>query len=138
DEMAGTGATGLAFGRLKDGVSIATASAEMSTLAEAMRTAFDHPIDWSRGAGVISLRDRLVGGVTTMLWLLFGAVGFLLVIAATNVANLLLVRTVERRQELALRASLGASSGRLVRLLILEALLIGLAGGPVGIPLPSL
>jgi predicted permease len=138
DEFTWAGATGLAFGRLRDGATIATASAEMTTLAATMRAEFEHPTDWSRGAGVMSLRQRLVGGVTTMLWLLFGAVAFLLVIAATNVANLLLVRTVERRQELALRASLGASSGRLVRLLILEALIVGLAGGAVGIALAYL
>jgi putative ABC transport system permease protein len=82
---------------------------------------------------VRSLHDAILGDVRRDLMVLLGAVGLLLLVACANLANLLLARSVERGRELAVRAAVGASAGRLVRLALVEAVLIGLAGGAVGL-----
>jgi predicted permease len=132
DAFTWAGATGLTYGRLRAGRTLADANAELRTVVAAMRDAFDYPSDWGNGRGVITLQESLVGNVSRMLWLLFGAVVFLLLIATSNVANLLLVRASERRGELALRTSLGAPMQRIARLLLGESLLLGTAGGLLG------
>jgi predicted permease len=127
-----TGATGFAIGRLRAGATIAQAEAELRTVVPGIARDFDHPPTWAANASISSLRDVVVGDVTRMLWLLFGAVVFLLLIASGNVANLLLVRAAGRRAEIALRRSLGAPLGRVARLLLAESLVLGVAGGLVG------
>jgi predicted permease len=127
-----TGGTGLMYGRLAGGATLPSAMAELRTVLPAIASEFGYDANWSRNATILSLREHLVGNVSRMLWLLFGAVAFLLLIATTNVANLLMVRSSERRAELALRASLGAPAGRIARLLLAESLVLGVAGGLLG------
>jgi predicted permease len=79
------------------------------------------------------LKSEIVGSTETVLWILLGSVGFLLLIACTNVANLLLVRADERRLELALRAALGAPRGRMIQSALVESLVLGLLGGAMGL-----
>ena len=119
------------IGRLKSGVSREQAQAEMQEIAA--RLAQSYP-DTNKevAASVTSLRDFWFGKLRRSFWLLFGACGFVLLIACANVANLLMTQATVRERELAVRAALGASNGRLIRQSISEALLlvsIGAAGG---------
>src|SRR6185312_7446403 len=125
------------FGRLKRGVSVVQATAEMNVIREAMRR--EHPQDYEEGfIAVVPLRDALTGPVRTPLLVLLGAVGFVLLIACANVANLLLARSVARQRELTLRTVLGASRVRIARQLLTESLMLGAAGAMLGLGLAAI
>lgn len=121
------------IGRLAPGVAREQAESELRRLAEAWREEQGLPADWALGAAVSSLRDNLVGDVRPVLLLLFAAVGFILLIAASNVASLCLARSLSRRREVVLRLALGAGPGRLARQLLTESTLVGLLGGALGL-----
>jgi putative ABC transport system permease protein len=119
-------------GRLKPGVTVAQATTEMDAIREQMRREF--PNDYEAGSiAVVPLRDALTGQVRAALLVLLGAVGFVLLIACANVANLLLARSVTRQRELTLRTVLGAARRRIVRQLLTESLLLSVTGAALGI-----
>lgn len=122
------------FGRLRPQSGLEQAQAEMSVLHEQYRTAHPGPLaDATATMTVMWLTDRLVAPVRPLLWILFGAVGFVLLIACANVASFLLARATVRSREFAVRAALGAGRGRLMRQLIAESLVLAVGGGIVGI-----
>jgi len=124
------------IGHLKSGVSQEQASAEMRSIAGRIEQQYaDTNSGWS--TKIVGLRDQLVGDIGPTLWTLLGAVVFVLLIACANVANLLLARAGSREKEIALRTALGANPGRLVRQLLTESVLLGLAGGLVGLALAA-
>lgn len=120
-------------GRRKSGVSPEAARVEMEGLAG--RLATTHAFNRDTTVLIFPLRQELTGRMQTSLWMLYGAVGVLLSIACFNVANLLLARAATRRRELAIRTSLGAGRGAIVRQLIVESVLLATAGGVLGIAL---
>ena len=122
----------LAIGRLKPGASLQKAQSELSAISKRLEQ--EYPADdagW--GATIIPLREELVGDVRPSLLVLLGAVGFVLLIACANVANLVLATTLSRRKELAIRTALGASRWNLIRQVLLETTLLALAGGVCGL-----
>lgn len=119
--------------RLQPGVTLASANAQLHVAAENLRRENPRPTDSKVGFSVVSLRDAMIGDVRPLLWILAGAVGFVLLIACTNVANLALVRASARRRELAVRAALGAGRGRLIRQLLTESVMLSILGGILGL-----
>jgi predicted permease len=126
----------LCIARLKPGVSLAQARAEMSALQTQLNQTYS---DADRGLGtdVSPLKEQIVGDTGETLLLMMGAVGLVLLIACANVANLLLARSSARTREFALRLALGASRAEIVRQLIAESVLLALAGGCVGLAIAS-
>jgi predicted permease len=120
-----------AIGRLKPGVSLAAAQADMAQITQNLAAAYPNA-DQSTGAVIVPLRDELVHEVRPYLWLLMGAVGFVLLIACVNVGNLQLARSTGRAHEFAIRCALGADRWRVVRQLLTESVVLGLAGGALG------
>jgi putative ABC transport system permease protein len=125
-----------AIGRLKPGTTLAVAQSEMDGIARNLAAAYP---DADKGAGirVVSLKKDIVGEVQPFLLILLGAVGFVLLIACVNVANLQLSRSTTRAREFAIRAALGASQSRVIRQLLTESILLALAGGALGLCLAS-
>jgi predicted permease len=121
--------------RLKPGVTLATANARLKVLANAYYREFPSRSGPRSGFSVEPLKDAMVGDVRPLLTILAGAVVFVLLIACTNVASLLLVRASGRQREIAVRAALGASRGRLIRLLLTESVILSLSGGALGLVL---
>jgi putative ABC transport system permease protein len=120
--------------RLKSGIS--RQQAELDVRAITHRVAEANPdTNAGFGADVIPLREQIVGDIRPTLWALMGAVGFVLLISCANVANLLLARAGEREKEIAIRASLGANPGRIVRQLLTESVLLAMIGGCLGLML---
>lgn len=119
---------------LKPGVSVKQAHDEMTGITARLRQQYPETNN-KRFNKVVSLQTHLVGESSTALLLLLGAVAFLLLIACANVANLLLARAASRQKEIAVRLALGATRLRLIRQLLIESILLGLAGGAVGLVL---
>jgi len=121
-----------AIGHLRPGVTVSAAGAEATTVANRLAAAYAKE-NTGRGARVVGFRELLVRDVRPMLWLLFAAVGVILLIGCANLANLLLARGLDRHREVAVRAALGASRWRLIRELLTETTLISAIGGVIGI-----
>jgi len=139
--LAGFGFQGIA--RVKPGVTIAEANADMARMLPIWMDS------WSNGPGsnphiyetwkitpaIRPLKEEVIGNVSDVLWVVMGTIGLVMLIACANVTNLLLVRVEARHQELAVRAALGASWGRIVRGLLVESMMLGLMGGALGVGL---
>ena len=127
--------------RLKAGLTIKQGNADVARMLPMMAQKFPPPPGFSPkmfddahlGPDVTPFKQGLVGDIGSVLWVLMGTIGMVLLIACANVANLLLVRAEGRQQELAVRAALGAGWGRIARELLLESVVLGVAGGALGI-----
>src|SRR3989454_94355 len=132
-----------ALARLKPGVTLEQVNADVARMLPIVMSSFPAPPGFSLklfedahiGPNVRPLKHDVVGDVGDVLWVLMGSIGMVLLIACANVANLLLVRVEGRRQELAVRAALGASRGRIAAELLLESIILGLLGSMIGLGL---
>ena len=120
------------IGRLNPGQSLEQARAEMRTITAQLDQ--QYPVEnASVSVSVEPVREEIVGDVRPLLWVLFGAVGFVLLIACANVANLLMSRSIDRRREFAVRTALGANQRHLILQLLVESVLLSFAGAVIGI-----
>ena len=126
----------MAIGRLTPAATMTQLRSELDTVRAQLASAYpDANAEW--GTRAVGLREQMVGSTRTTLWMFLGATAFVLLIACANVAGLLMVRATRRSSEFAVRASLGAGAGRLVRQLLTESLALSLAGGLLGLLLAS-
>ena len=132
------------IGRLGEGVSLVAAKADLDRLIQQFSDAFPEELprailEQAQFSGVVRpLKERLVREVSQTLWLVLGTVGIVLLIACANVANLFMVRAEGRQRELAVRSAMGASRGQLAGVFLSESLLLGLAGGALGLLIAAL
>jgi putative ABC transport system permease protein len=122
------------IGRLKPGVTLGAANAQLQAAYPEYTRAHPVPFDFPQtGFSTQPLQDAIVGGVRTSLFILVGAVSFVLLIACANVANLLLARATARKREIAIRAAVGAGRARIIRQLLTESVMLSMAGGVLGL-----
>jgi len=139
NNLLNTRSAGLGFhgvGRLKPGVTIEQAAADMRSVTGNLTAAYPD-VNKGIGAKLIPLKQWICGGIRPFLLMLLAGVGFVLLIACVNVANLLLARSSGRTREFAIRAALGASQGRVLRQLLTESILLGLVAGACGLLLAA-
>jgi predicted permease len=120
------------IGRLKPGVTLEQGEADLDRVMADLAVAYPET-NKGNGAKVSPLKQRIVGDIGPILWMLLGAVGFVLLIACVNVSNLLLARSTSRTREFAIRATLGAGRRRLLRQSLTESMLLAFAGGALGL-----
>src|SRR5215813_2038423 len=127
------------FGRLKAGIPVSQSQADLSTLASNLQQQYPDSYPTNRGyaANVVSLQEELTRRAKPTFLILLGTAGLVLLIACANVANLTLARLMRREREMAIRSSLGAGRGRLVRQLLTESTLLSFAGGALGLALAA-
>jgi predicted permease len=139
EPLAGFGYRGIA--RLRPGVTIPQANADVARLLNVWMDSWSNPaggdphwyLNWKITPSLEPLKETVVGSIQTVLWVVMGTIGVVMLIACTNVANLLLVRADGRQQELAVRSALGAGRWRIARELLLESVTLGLLGGVAGV-----
>lgn len=137
--LAGFGYHGIA--RLRPGVTISQADADVARLLNVWMDSWHNGpgsdshwyLNWKITPALLPLKETMVGSIQTVLWVVMATIGVVMLIACTNVANLLLVRADARQQELAVRSALGAGRWRIARELLLESMTLGLLGGAVGV-----
>jgi putative ABC transport system permease protein len=134
-QRAGNG--GLAVARLADGASMEQAVAELEAVNARLHETWPAHGRFGTRIAAAPLLDGVVGETGSLLWVLFGAIGLVLLVAVANVANLLLVRAAIRRREFSVRAALGVTRGRIVRKVLTESLLIGALGALAGLAIAS-